>query len=183
MKELRFLLFGMAICLVSGVKAQFYDGPDDIYYYVRCDKYGQIEENGEAVILNFDGKTACVLAINEDEWQLYPPNVNTIKEKLSKNINYLQNRIETGIYDTQYVSGNTYKRTGKYNYDEELLGYRYGSFEWTLNFSSDRKTLNMKIWSNNQGGVSFNQERTYKQVDRSFFKVGRSRTPSSTLHE
>ena len=61
MKGFRFLLLAMAICLASGVKAQFYDGPDDIYYYVACDDYMKPKENGYAIVLNFDGNKACDL--------------------------------------------------------------------------------------------------------------------------
>ena len=179
MKGLRFLLLGISMCLTSGVKAQFYDSADDIYYYLKCDKNGQIDEGdlGRALIFNFDGKNACVLCLREDEYQLYPPYLDYVQNIISQNPNYLLDRISNGVYDTKHVSGNTYIRKGKYNYNDEDLepSYRYGSFEWTLKFSNDRKTLDLTIWYNNQGGYSWTESSTYKQVDKSFLKVGRSR--------
>lgn len=62
MKAKRLLLLVMAICLASGVKAQFYDEPDDIYYYVSCDGNGQVDDDGYVLIFNFDGNKACELA-------------------------------------------------------------------------------------------------------------------------
>ena len=38
MKAKRLLFLVMAICLASGVKAQFYDSADDIYYYLEYSK-------------------------------------------------------------------------------------------------------------------------------------------------
>ena len=36
MKAKRLLFLVMAICLASGVKAQFYDGHSDIYFYITA---------------------------------------------------------------------------------------------------------------------------------------------------
>ena len=67
----------MAICLTSGVKAQFYDCPDDIYYYVSCDKDGQVKENGSVYIFNFDGRKACY----------WSSSVSSVKRSLQSNVN------------------------------------------------------------------------------------------------
>ena len=51
----------MAICFASGVKAQFYDSADDIYYYISYDETtnpGYLP-NRWVYIFNFDGKKAC----------------------------------------------------------------------------------------------------------------------------
>ena len=83
MKAIRLLFLIMAICLTSGVRAQFYDGPDDIYYYVaeyhEHDEYKSTsfsagyytgrtlrdryedENKAKVLIFNFDGTKAASL--------------------------------------------------------------------------------------------------------------------------
>ena len=181
MKGLRFLLFGLVICLASGVKAQFYDSADDIYYYVEYKDGGY---GNHCFIFNFDGNKACVLNIDDNnDDQRYPLSVEGVKNKISRNTNYLEDRIETSNYDTKYVSNSTYQRSGNYSYNDQFLGHRYGPFTWTFKFSYDRETLDYTLWEQNQGGYSFTEQYTYRRVDKSYFKVGRSRTPSGTMHE
>ena len=184
MKAKRFLFLVMAICLASGVKAQFYDSADDIYYYIQVDDKGEFKLNyaTSCFIFNFDGKNACILNYQGNDMTYTP---NQIKEKLSQNPNYLMDRLETGIYDVSYISKNRYKKEGKWEMNDRLLGYRHGTFSWTFNFSSDRNQMYLTYVSHD--AVSTSEPSTYnlkyKRVDKSFFKVGRSRTPSNTLHE
>ncbi len=188
MKAKRLLFLVMAICLASGVKAQFYDGPDDIYYYVkqcheREETYSQLnfpygyvtKKNGRikkeipqegqenVYVFNFDGLKAA---------QLGGMSVYSVKSKLVESPSWFEDRVETTNYDWKYVSSSSsgiiYKKTGDNSN--------------TFTFSSDRNTL-IKEWyiSTEDGPARFWD--TYKRVDKSFFKVGRSRTPSGTLHE
>ena len=183
MKAKRLLFLVMAICLASGVKAQFYDGPDDIYYYVRVNNNGEFELDyaTSCFIFNFDGKRACLLNYWRDDITYSP---RKVKEIMSQNPNYLLDRVETGIYDVSYISENTYKKEGKWE-SNNILGYRHGTFSWTFNFSSDRNQMYLTYVDHDV--VSTSEPSTYhlkyKRVDKSFFRVGRSRTPSSTLHE
>lgn len=194
MKGFRFLLLVLAICLASGVKAQFYDGPDDICYYVEdyfeyedyyWDMYpgttipksphytGQIKtrktETDKATVLvfNFDGLKAAELT------ETYKgKHISFVKAAIASNPTCYEDKIETTEYDIKYVSNSssktTYKKDG---------GTTYTSYTYT--FSSDRQTLKCAN-SQNPEHLAIT---VYKKVDKSFFKVGRSRTPSSTLHE
>lgn len=185
MKELRFLLLVMAICLASGVKAQFYDGPDEIYYYVE--EYYEYErsyidyksvygpqlvytgqwirkdprKNEEKVLVfNFDGMKAAELSGLLDGERAY-----AVKSNLQRNPSYYEERVETTNYNWEYessLSGTSYKHPS-------LRSSNY-------TFSYDRNELTVE----GHNGHSINK---YKRVDKSYFKVGRSRTPSSTLHE
>lgn len=188
MKGLRFLLLGMAIWLASGMKAQFYDSADDIYYYVeeyyeyeesatRMGPFFSIEtyktgktirnkpegENAWVLIFNFDGLKAALLSSGH-----YIP---TIKSHLKASSSYYEDKVETTDYNWKYVSssyaGTVYERPNS---------------KETYTFSSDRNTLIESGYSP-IGFESFKHTRQYKRVDKSFFKVGRSRTPSGTMHE
>jgi len=192
MKGFRFLLLVMVICLASGVKAQFYDGPDDIYYYVKCGDNGQPQENGYVFIFNFDGRKAAELsgALNDpipDKPRDYP-DVSDVKKNLQRSQTYYDDKIENTEYKIEYVSGNTYKGN---TYIEYIApnGYQawFGEY-FTFDFSNNREVLSLsRTVSLGNYGTGFNSSNTeqekYKKVDKSFFKVGRSRTPSSTLHE
>ena len=176
MKELRFLLLVMAICLASGVKAQFYDSADEIYYYVQW-KDGKYGNNVR--IFNFDGRKACI-------WYDY---VNSLKETFKDNPSYYEEKVETTEYKYNYIGNNVYQficSDGKENYKYQ--------------FSYDRQTLTViryyhkhegyyemfggyPIYRSADKGWVDEVEGIYKKVDKSFFKVGRSRTPSGTLHE
>lgn len=59
-KRLSFLV--MAMCLASGVKAQFYDSADDIYFYLlESDGGSKSIYSSEVLVFNFDGRKACQL--------------------------------------------------------------------------------------------------------------------------
>lgn len=181
MKAKRLLFLVMAIYLASGVKAQFYDGPEDIYYYV-CE-YNEYEEyqltsmtsgyytgrtirnkhegnNAKALIFNFDGTKAALLCY------FNATSVSEVKQALAKTPSYYEDKVETTEYKLKYEpssSGVTYK----------LPNY----YEFT--FSSDRNTLK-EVWKDSDGHL---KTWSYKRVDKSFFRVGRSRKPSGTLYE
>lgn len=170
-------MLGMAICLASGVKAQFYDSADDIYYYVECDKNGEIKEDGHVYIFNFDGQKACF-------WhELY---VNDVKNHFKYDgSSYYEEKVETTEYLLKYTSGNTYKWNNIPYYKKEAYREFY--------FSYDRKTM---IYTDHREKPILNQfglptgfsewvddKTNFKKVEKSFFKVGRSRTPSGTMHE
>ena len=188
MKTKRFLFLVMAICLASGVKAQYYDSADDIYYYVE---YEDGEYKSNVKVFNFDGRKACV-------WN---SSVSSLKSTFKDNPNYYEDKVETTEYELRYRSSNTYMEGED---DDEKSHKKY-------TFSSDRNTLTLINHVGQQifhpapvtpGGYGVNgiplppiigmpyfttewhDEKTiYKKVDKSYFKVGRSRTPSSTMYE
>ena len=98
MKAKRLLFLVMAICLASGVKAQFYDSADDIYFYVTYEG-GQVKETGWAFVFNFDGLKACHDATS----------ISRIKANLKKSASYYEDWIETTEYRLKYSSNNTYE--------------------------------------------------------------------------
>lgn len=185
MKGLRFLLLGMAICLASGVKAQFYDSADDIYYYVETSRETEFEdtyigppphfnvisrgkkkttnipEEDKAMVkvFNFDGIKAVELT-NIDYYD-----VTDIKRRLQESSSFFEDRVENLDYTLRYVS--SYSGT---TYEDKTHNLNI-----TYTFSSDRNTLVFKKGSS--------QWIYLKRVEKSFFKVGRSRTPSGTMHE
>ena len=192
MKGFRILLLGLVICLASGVKAQFYDGPDDIRYYVEeyyeyeewyfkpfvgNIKTGEIkkkfpdDENSASVFaFNFDGKTAAELTGCSSG-----QSVRAIKSYLQEKPSYFEDKVETSIYDWKFesssYSGTVYKASNRYN------------SKATYTFSPDRKKLVVKEYRDISLTESYWRAWTYKLVDKSYFKVGRSRTPSNSLHE
>lgn len=169
MKAKRSLFLVMAICLASGVKAQFYDGPNDIYFYITAkDEFNQngpneitdYYQNPVVEVFNFDG----LKAVN------WTGTVSSVKERLLENPNYFEDQEENVEYKLQYVASSGSGTNYKY--------YSYGSWT-TLHFSADRKVLYTR-WPWNQGDSS-----RYVRVDKRYFKpnLGRSRTPKGTLYE
>lgn len=190
MKELRFLMLGLVICLATGVKAQFYDGADDIYYYVlvneekdnvilnyglslgpRAIKNGKInkkidQSDAYVYIFNFDGNKAAELT-----GYYTGESVKSVKASLSSSPSYYEDKVETTDYDWHFVSSTS-----------EGIKYKKPSREDTFIFSTDRNSLYVKR-SYSVDVLSCEAMDTYKRVDKSFFKVGRSRTTSGTMHE
>ena len=167
------MLLGLAICLAIGVKAQFYDGPDDIYYYVEY-KNGECVNDGYARVFNFDGNKGCLLNMYmKDGAGPYTAPVRIVKANIKENPTYYEDLVETSEYTVKYSHGSTY--THSYDF---IDGYSHKtkSLKYNYKFSSDRNFL--YVSSNDYTG-----EIIYKKVDKSFFKVGRSRTPSNKLHE
>ena len=106
MKGLRFILLGLAICLARGVKAQFYDGPEDIYYYVlikmenSANKTFDYDENKATVyIFNFDGIKAAQFTT---AWGGDP--ISWVRDAIGKNPNYYEEKVETTLYNWKYDS-------------------------------------------------------------------------------
>ena len=185
MKESRFLLLGLVICLASGVKAQFYDNADEICYYVEdyCEteeirqvywqgmptlnweKTGKItkdypkEGSEKVVIMNFDGMKAAALAGGGYDGE----DIYTIKRRLQESPSYYEDKVETTEYNWKYSSSSS--------------GVTYQQGSYSRIFSRDKSTM---IQDN---GSNYRWKRHYKRVDKSYFRVGRSRTPSSTMHE
>lgn len=155
MKAKRLLFLVMAICLASGVKAQFYDNADEIYFYV--------EDNNETndkfiLVFNFDGLKACV-------WSTL---MSYMKDYLKGNPNKYEDLVEETEYELRYTSNNTYKvNNGNGNYESFL-------------FSGDRNSL---LYYHHYSDSKHDYKKKYTRVDKSFFKVGRSRTPSGTMYE
>ena len=191
MKGFKLLLLVMAICLASGVKAQFYDGPDDIYYYVEY-KDGNIVENGKVFVFNFDGKKAAILSSafgkRSVDYMGYVggnTSISDVKNYLKNNPSYYEEKVESTEYELEYTSSNTYQC--KSTETEGKRGQAYANFT----FSSNRNTLEYvhHYWYTDpfvrlNGYYGWDDvKKTYRRVDKSFFKVGRSRTPSNTLHE
>jgi len=178
MKGFRFLLLVMVICLTNGVKAQFYDGPDEIYYYVQykyvdseplwdpwknawkyphtTKNYREDDNSAEVVVFNFDGKKGAILGCGT---------VLSIKSLLKDSSTYYEDKVETTDYELNFVSSSS--------------ATEYADSHYTYSFSQDRRML--VITHGDEEGCF---TKSYlKRVDKSFFKVGRSRTPSGTLHE
>ena len=174
MKAKRLLFLVMAICLANGVKAQFYDSADDIQYYVTFEN-GKVKDTGWAVVFNFDGRKACVDMTS----------IEKIKTNLRKSASFYEDWIENAEYRVEYISNNTYQTKG-------LFAGEYYKFT----FSNDRQTLTLvdhcKVAVMNYtpyGPVLSGREEwkdktyTLKKVDKSYFRVGRSRNPSGTMYE
>lgn len=180
MKGLRFLLLGLAICLASGVKAQFYDSADDIYYYVECDKDGQVKDNGQVYVFNFDGRKACY-------WN---SSVSGVKSSLQSNPSYYEEKVETTEYVLKYGSYNTYRKNEG---GDEYRDFYFSSARSNLTVTHHwQKTVIPQVNAGMYGTLpalgwaykEWTDDKTnYKKVEKSFFKIGRSRTPSSTMYD
>lgn len=186
MNGLRFLMLGWAICLASGVRAQFYDSADDIYYYMEY-KNGNFVENGEVKIFNFDGQKACLLG---------ETNILTVKSNLKTDIDYYDRKVENSEYTLKYIPS-SYHTVYQVEMSNSFYSPTVGSTTVTnstfrYEFSTDRETMYDKSCIVNTYHYPFEPykktyktepNKTYKRVDKSFFRVGRSRTPSGTMHE
>lgn len=185
MKAKRLLFLVMAICLASGAKAQFYDSADDICYYVceysEVDEYiwsGSIFDKGyytgktvqhkhegndaKVLIFNFDGTKAALLCSNN------ATSVSEVKSNIGKAASYYEDKVETTEYTLRYEPSSTLGVTYKKNDTERFI------------FSSDKNSLR-ELWTYTDG--SHPRSWVYKRVDKSYFKIGRYRTPSGTIYE
>lgn len=195
MKELRFLLLGLVICLASGVKAQFYDSADDIYYYVEY-KNGDFVSDGNSNrltgnvrVFNFDGLKGAVLNKKKHGYD----NIQDVKANIKRNNIYYEDKVENTEYEMRY-SGGIYKEKVEYSEYRENANAMLGTTQWILSvefsykFSSDRTYCYVTCIGTNfhtATNISYDINRTFtlKKVDKSFFRVGRSRTPSGTMYE
>ena len=180
MKANRLFSLVMAICLASGVKAQFNDSADDIYYYVIETFNGtQISKETQRVyIFNFDGNRAC---------QLWGSNTEEARRRIRENPNYFNEQIETAEYDLKYTSssdGVCYTKEYSWDFNGPIgRVHHYGTEKYI--FSYDRNSLIM-INDHHMTGAHNKDEvtkYTLKKVEKSYFLTGRSRTPSSKIYE
>ncbi|MBQ9672025.1 MAG: hypothetical protein IJV34_04140 [Prevotella sp.] len=182
-KKLLFLV--MAICLASGVKAQFYDSADEIYYYVAYEQEGNDSKFGyrkqdilpqyvNVYVLNFDGMKAAPLSTYGGG-----DPIGVVKRNLKSNPTHYDDKVETALYEWEYVTA-----TG----GETIYTYPLDNTETSKTaycFSRDRSILSRKY----EYKKSYHFPRDgweitrYKRVDKSYFKTGRSRTPSSGMYE
>ena len=184
MKANRLLLLVMTICVVSRVRAQFYDTADDIYFYVSCNDNGEMHNNGYTLIFNFDGLKAANLAPRMIYgWE--GEEVDDVKNNLRRNPTIYEERVEIVDYDISFISstssGITYKMKDKYH-DANLYLGAYTTVRKFV-FSSNRSILYYIIENKETNGKTEINRYLYKRVDKSYFKSGRSRTPSGTMYE
>lgn len=187
MKGLRFLLIGLAICLANRVNAQFHDSADDVYYYVEY-KDGNYVDDGKVLIFNFDGRKGALLSHQEGQ---RVDKIEDVKNNIKRSPNYYEDKIETTEYNLTFVSENSYKWNNNYSLQQNRVG-SFGSIPmtihfkdiWTFSFSSNRSLCYFK-WEQNPDQFFQPSSWTtiFKKVDKSYFKVGRSRTPSETIYE
>lgn len=193
MNKMRLLCLVMAICFTNGAKAQFYDRADEIYFYAAYEDGGFVEKPA-VIVFNFDGRKAAILNWNESglSWT----GIEDIKSKMKISTNYFEQQVETTDYDLKYVSYNKYSVSKRYVGVCQNANPVFGSSEVIderniiFEFSSSRDYCDVveegtTIFPNWPPHLnrSFTYKYKYKRVDKSFFKVGRSRTPSGTLHE
>lgn len=171
MKAKRLLFLVMAICLASGVKAQFYDSADDVCFYILDNDNGYYKSHGhshgsEVLVLNFDGKGGC--------WW-YEEYISDVKKRLSQNSNYYVEDAETRDYShVKYISSTSTEVT--YEWAPGSKNHMIWKFTKDRNFLTEYHYSSFDL-SNLTGVVQ------YKRVDKSFFKLGRSRKPSGTMYE
>ena len=190
MKAKRLLFLVMAICLASGVKAQFYDNADEIFYYVEY-KDGDFitTPKADVFIFNFDGRKAAIL--NNDAAVSHIPEIayySEICDKMRSNINYYEDQVESANYNVYYDSSKQaycieYKYTLGTNLFTGAPHIVYYNYEFTFSSNREYCYLNCKTRDNIGGAFNGSSRRTFKKVSKSFFKSGRSRTPSGTMYE
>ena len=149
-------------------KAQFYDSADDIYYYMLVDKQGEYYYSfvgGQVYVFNFDGRKAAALARSSS--------LSVVKNDINHDAEYYEKLVEKTEYDVHFKNSNALPPTYFWS---NTFGNR------TYVFSNDRKYLT-ETTDFVIGGMRTTQTLKYKRVDKSFFKLGRSRTPSGTLYE
>lgn len=184
MKAKRLLFLVMAICFASGAKAQFYDSADDIYYYLLESKNGKTVSIKDQIvyIFNFDGRKAARLGTDSPQY---------VQERLQENPDYYAEKVETTKYDLEYSSssyGTCYKQEYTSRTWDSFAGITWvHNYNNTYEFSSSRSTLTLNkiVKGHMANGTPYtdNDILVFKRVNKSFFKVGRSRTPSGTLYE
>lgn len=180
MKAKRLFFLVMAICLASGVKAQFYDSADDIYYYVEVKDGEFVSPYPSVMIFNFDGQKASFL----NRISIGVDGLPAIRDNIKSNFNYYEEKVDNAEYDMYYDrSKNAYCLQFTTSYGYNIYGQAISSrWDYTVSFSSDRKYCYSKIKVTNPQSSNTEIE-TLKRVDKSYFKSGRSRTPNGTLYE
>ena len=185
MKTKRILFLAMSKCLASGAKAQFYDSADEICYYVLYEserndsrfgheKSATLPQHVTVYVFNFDGKKAAELNTYGSGDDL-----GLVKRNLSFNPTHYDEKVETAVYDFEYDS----TTGGEITYVRPIENT--GKDKITFRFSRDRNML-QRIYEYKKSYYSLSEGceiMRYKRVDKSYFKTGRSRTPSSGMYE
>lgn len=179
MKAKGLLFIVMALCLTSGVRAQFYDGPNDIYYYVVETEDGTpVSKSDKNVwVFNFDGRKACQLAID---------GLKSAQTHLRENPDYYGAMVENKKYDMEYTSssyGICYVLKDVWEFTTDAWGTRTVYQTNTYTFSRDRTSLTVED-KRNATGPTGNSKGLHKYVLRKvdknyilngFFGEGRQR--------
>lgn len=150
MKAKGLLFIVMALCLASGVRAQFYDGPNDIYYYVVESKDGTpvSKPDKDVWVFNFDGRKACRLAID---------GLKSAQTHLRENPDYYGAMVETKKYELEYKSssnGVCYVSSYVSSLPLEAGGTRTFYDTNTYTFSQDRESLKVEVKRHGSGGYN-----------------------------
>lgn len=187
----KFLLVVMAMCLTGVMKAQFYDDADDIYYYVEY-KNGDFRKSCR--VLNFDGTKACILneyrdsGIHGISTNDYYYNVDEIKSQIQQKSDYYEELVELKEYRLTYsstASAYTYSNTLRvpstdvWGNASDLID----NYVHKITFSGDRSLMYDTRTIKSNHAANGTDVITYKRVDKSYFKVGRQRTPSNKMYE
>jgi len=159
------LLF--VFCVKVG-SAQFYDGADDIYFYVN------VKEPVWCIVLNFDGDKATCFSSGMEGYQF---SRNKVSEILNSNQRYYEDRTQDALYKMNYTNlfdGVAYMWSVR---RDGLYGSWYDSY--VMEFSDDRGTLFYKCYPQNTSptrNTKPSKTETYKKVSKSeFLTRGRRR--------
>lgn len=182
----------LAMCLTNVMRGQFYDSADEICFYVEWNEQkNEYAETGKVLIFNFDGEKAAKFEKHGSGYDTH------VKEMLKNNPNYYEELVETTEYKVKFVSSSPY--TTYTSTEIESLKNPYGfTIDWvytdTYQFSSDRQKvyltykwsygcLDTRYYLSGGTGGSGTEHEIYKRVPKSFFRVGRQRTPSNRIIE
>lgn len=125
-------------------------------------------------IFNFDGQKAAELGHSS---------LSIVKSNMQRSSSFYEEKVETTEYDLNYSS--KIFRNHIPNWLTPYVpsnGTVYENSKGPLYFSSDRESL-FVFCTFNVNSETHEYLLEYKRMDKSFFRVGRSRTPSGTLHE
>ena len=132
MKAKRLFFLVMAICLASGVRAQFYD--DDVYFYARA---------GESIS---DKKTVLIIVhFNGHHMFKFGNSVERIQNNLRKSPTYYDEYMKSQSHD-RYKYSSEYSNSQKVTYvwpqrrvSTFMANYVYGNEYWT--FDKDKSKV------------------------------------------
>ena len=201
------LLFTMVIFIsVTMSYAQIEDRADEIHYFVKCeesdlmfDTEPEVHDNTEVLIFNFDGKKACLLN--------YVPGIGVdvlkkVKQNMRTNPDYYEDLVETNDYDVKYVTAELF--TYVYQLDRQEISHETitGNGLEIIHYYSDKYYIryfdsapsSLKRVSDwvfycpayplfPGAGKHIITENHFMKVPKSFFRSGRSKTPSKKMIE
>lgn len=168
MKAKRLLFIVIVIFLASGMNAQFYDGPDEIYFYLEESRDGKTTNNPNVRVFNFDGQKACELACESPK---------EVQRHLKEDTDFYGKKVETTKYELEYSTSERCYKCRKEQYTSTYSGDPcLNIHNLTYKFSSDRKSLNFEsqFKSNVVGAtlVDITSFSGYRKVDKSYFLNG-----------